>query len=429
MLFKLGLFLLPFENLFFAPSSGWAAIAPLCFFCYILLNLNITMKKINKEIVLGIITIFIISFISYIYYFIEVGNLMKNISTIVLGISFYLALKVRYLNNNNFFLKDIDFLFNSYFISFLIGVVQFISYKLNIGLVIKILEITSKRFYYPRVQFTFTEPSFISCHLYGILLVLILFCRKNNIRVSSKNYNIFFCWVVGSNLLAKSSRLALDTLIVLGIVIFYYAIFINKNKTKYIYIISFILSIGLISNSKSIIKKYDKRLYLVMEKGVYSDASLASRYFRINASIKGYKKKWKTLFLGHGIGNLYIPLNEGYIEAKKEYDNEYMSEVNSLKESKPTSLFSMPIKIISEFGIIVFLLILVLLFSKKYFDIYIIMLYIYTQFDSYAFYTVWIYIFLRKFLKKRKMNYKFRRRKNYYLNNKIKEGVASETRV
>ena len=36
--FKLGVVMLPFENFFFAPSSGWATITPVILFIYMLLN-------------------------------------------------------------------------------------------------------------------------------------------------------------------------------------------------------------------------------------------------------------------------------------------------------------------------------------------------------------------------------------------------------
>ena len=39
-LFKLGVLLIPFENFWFAPSKGWAALAPLAFFAYCLWNIR-----------------------------------------------------------------------------------------------------------------------------------------------------------------------------------------------------------------------------------------------------------------------------------------------------------------------------------------------------------------------------------------------------
>lgn len=48
IIFKIGIFLLPFENFFFAPSSGWATISPLVFVIYILLIFKMAIKGIYK---------------------------------------------------------------------------------------------------------------------------------------------------------------------------------------------------------------------------------------------------------------------------------------------------------------------------------------------------------------------------------------------
>ena len=41
IIFYIAIFLLPFENFFFAPSSGWATITPIILAIYILLNLRV----------------------------------------------------------------------------------------------------------------------------------------------------------------------------------------------------------------------------------------------------------------------------------------------------------------------------------------------------------------------------------------------------
>lgn len=76
-----------------------------------------------------------------------------------------------------------------------------------------------------------------------------------------------------------------------------------------------------------------------------------------------------------------------------------MDEVNQLKFFNGHSLFCMYIKIISEFGIVVLGIILISLYSKKFFLEYMIILYLYLQFDSYAFYSIWFYLYLKKYLK------------------------------
>ncbi|MDX8335940.1 hypothetical protein [Candidatus Cetobacterium colombiensis] len=391
MLFKIGLILIPFENLFFAPSSGWAAIAPIIFFFYVLINFKSAFKNIKKVEIYIILTLILVTLTNYIRFSFITKNLIDNIITLILGYTFYIALRIRYLTKKSDFTKDINILFNSYLVSLIIGLVQFLTYRLKIESIINLFRILSKRFYYPRVQLTYTEPSFIPIHLFGVMLVILIFCLRNNVKLKKKLYIIFFLNIILTNLIVLSARLALDTIIVSCIVGFCY---ILKSK-KIIYKILFFISIPIFISGIFYIVNTNARLDRILKNGVYTDASLASRWFRINASIKGYKNSPYKLLTGYGIGNLYIPFDVGYAGAKKEYKNDYLFEVYALKGSKPTSLFSMPIKLISEFGLIIFSLILLVTFSYKYLDIYLLILYLYLQFDSYALYTIWFYIFLK----------------------------------
>ncbi|MGL5050390.1 MAG: hypothetical protein ACRC6A_06055 [Fusobacteriaceae bacterium] len=410
-MFKLGLFLIPFENFFFAPSAGWGAIAPIVFFFYVIYNFEYIESciKDSEKILLIYGAFIILSLINYYFFGVVIKNVFDNIMTLTLGLFYYYALYIRYVIKKVNFFRDIRTLYLGYAVSLGVGIFQYIVYNLNISVLIKIMGKLSKRFYYPRIQFTFTEPSFIPIHIFGFLLIIFIFLYKNNIKIS-KNAKILFCaYVIIANLISSSGRMALDTFIIFGIVISSY--FLEKKEiTEKIIILFFCVAIvvGLVSKkdyiNKNIIAGINPRMSKIIDEGIYYDASLASRYFRINASIKGYKKNIEALSFGNGMGNLYIYLGEGYNEAKKEYKNSYLYEVIGLKNSKTKTLFSMPIKLISEYGLIMFIAIICALFSKKYFDVYIIMMYLYIQFDSYALYTVWIYIFLRKYIYELKRN-------------------------
>ena len=66
-LFYTGIALLPFENFFFAPSTGWAAIAPLAFFLYFIVNIRYIGNFIYKYKKIWFILIwsFIITFFNF----------------------------------------------------------------------------------------------------------------------------------------------------------------------------------------------------------------------------------------------------------------------------------------------------------------------------------------------------------------------------
>ena len=48
-LFQLGLILIPFDNLVFAPSRGWATVSPIIFFIYIFINIKNISFVLNLE--------------------------------------------------------------------------------------------------------------------------------------------------------------------------------------------------------------------------------------------------------------------------------------------------------------------------------------------------------------------------------------------
>ena len=61
---------------------------------------------------------------------------------------------------------------------------------------------------------------------------------------------------------------------------------------------------------------------------------------------------------------------------------------------------SMPVRLVSELGVVAALLIVVLLFDRRFVFLYAVTLYVYVQFDSYAFYTLWIHVFFAKILRR-----------------------------
>ena len=89
-----------------------------------------------------------------------------------------------------------------------------------------------------------------------------------------------------------------------------------------------------------------------------------------------------------------------YYNFIKNYKSDYMDEVLRLRSSKTNNdnaTFCLYFRIISEFGIIVFIYMIYLLVKKikecdfKYkIPMVLIISYLYIQFDSYAFYSLWL---------------------------------------
>lgn len=396
-IFKIGLYLLPFENLVIAPSMGWAAITPIIFFIYVLFNFRLAIKSVYKYryIFAFFLVGFLMSLMNYIFIDVGMKNFVNAVISLGLGITNLLSMDIYFRQKNNEVDKDIKILTIVYIISLLIGWIQFLTIKFDIQILKQFFIIIEKRSYIKvsRVQFTFTEPSFIGMHLFGILLPLYLYTKKKNICT------IIIAFCISSIMFSSGVRILVDIIIVA--IILYIIFFIKNIKNVKVVALTFVaIIIGVIGIK--ILYDTNNRVKNIIDDGIYADASLATRVFRINATLKGCIHDSKLL-IGYGLGNAIVPLQSGYGEALQEYDNLYITEVNQLAGtvSNDNVSFCMYTRIISEFGIVLLIVAIVYLYvlsikSDNYFlKNYIwILLYLYIQFDSYAFYTIWLYIVL-----------------------------------
>ena len=409
MLFRLGLFLIPFENFFFAPSSGWAAIAPIVFFIYFFSKFRLVPLLIKREKKIIIFLIFMICWGLLMCIFegsFNFAAIKRTFFTLGLGVVFYFSFVIRYILEKNNIKKDMQILFFSYLISMCTGVIQYIVYKYNVISIIEIMRMISKRLYIGRVQFTMTEPSFLGQQLYGVVLYIYYLFKREKIKITNLQKIITYVFPMLGILVGRSTKFILDTGIVLLLIVCYkfYYLKINKNLKIVICLILIVVSSSTFFFHKEIIEilgKKDPRIEKIYEKGIYADGSLASRYFRINGSIKGYKDDPKRIITGYGIGNISIPFLNGYEKAREEYKSDFLIEVDYLRYFKGANLFCMYIKIISEYGILFIIILLIILFSKKLLLEYLILIYMLIQTDSYAYYGIWLYLFIKNFSEKK----------------------------
>ena len=408
-LFTLAVFFIPFDNLFFAPSRGWATISPIIFALYAITNLKQLGQSIrlNSKYVFLMMVLLIYSFSLYLFYKPDLANTMDGVITLSFGILFYLSLYIRYIIYEKDMKKDVKVLTFAYSLSFAYGLVKFIALKLGIGVVLSMFDLIEKR-YYDRLAFSFTEPSFISLHIAGVIYLTYLATKD---KLLKKKLLILIGLFCGLTLISgDSARFLVDFIVIFSLIV---AKLLMQRKIKLskkivIFVLILIISSGLvlqIQGNTRVTKMINGDTYTDM---IYSDPSLAARYFRINSSILGYENEPVRALFGAGLGNAYYFLQYGFYDALEEYANPYTSEVAVLSNSKDNQLFCMPIRLISELGLVWFIAIMLLIFSKviknkeNIFDLLII-LYLYVQFDSFAFYTFPLYLFI--------IDYKARKRR------------------
>ena len=397
-IFEIGLCLMPFENLFIAPSAGWATITPIIFLIYLLFNLKFAIKSIYKYryIFLFFMLGLILSVINYFFVGIEIKNLINAAISLGLGIISLISIDIYFRQKKNKIDECVKLLIIAYLISLTIGWIQFITVKFDIGFLKEFFVAIEKRSYiaYDRIQFTFTEPSFIGMHLFGVLLPIYLYTNKKSLLT------LIVAFAASAILFSSGVRILIDIVVVLAIC---YAIYFIKNiKNKKVILVTIVvILIALIGFT--VLYNTNYRVKSIINNGIYADGSLASRYFRINSSVKGYINDGRIL-IGYGLGNSLLPIRSGYDEAMKEYKSSFLREMEELANPNFTSdsvSYCLYTRIISEFGIIFLIVAIVYLYklSRKSNNLYLrnyiwVLLYIYLQFESYAFYTIWLYIVL-----------------------------------
>lgn len=396
-LFLIACFLIPFENFWFAPSSGWATIAPIVFFIYVMLNFKYAIRSLEKNSFLIVILIYglLITLVNYLFMEAKIGNLVDTLISVALGISFYFAIDIYFVQKGKQVETIVNYLVIAYSLSMFIGIFEFLVVRLGSIDGIRLIMMLSKRNYiqYGRVQFTFTEPSFIGMHIYGVLFPIYVLTRDKKIKYIMILY-IFLAIVMGC-----SARVVFDTAVFMIIFLFYK---IDLKKAKNIFIVCSIV-VSIIMGGLYIYNA-NYRIRMIVNQGIYADGSLATRWFRINASLKGYQKNKLHTLIGYGYGNAIVPLRDGFVEARGEYKNPNTWEINGLINpniSSDSVAYCLYTRWISELGLIGFLSIVFyfLKYWRKVPDggmkIYFwLVCYLYIQFDSYAFYSLWIMLLL-----------------------------------
>ena len=401
IVFEIGLFLLPFENFFFAPSEGWAALSPILFFLYVFLNFNKVVKKIKENsLKIGLLVFFgiALTMLAYIIVGIRFSNFLSTLISIALGVINLFAFVIYYERHHSL-KKIVKIVLIAYSIVIIIGIVEWVTIKSNIGWLEDLFDRLFKRNYLDnnRVQFFFTEPSFIGMHLYGVLLPLYLASKEKKVLwliIIMAGLAIFF---------ASSMRFAIDTAIIGGI--FAIAFLVRKRKFWLA-----IMSVAVAGGALFVMYSTNGRFRMIVDQGVYADGSYASRFFRVESSIYGYMNDIPQTLIGYGMGNSLVPIRAGYIQARSHYKSKYLREVYQLADPEyndESASYCFFTRVISDFGLIAFILFMWLLikmtkgssFEYKWEYLFVI-LYLYLQFESYAFYALWLFITIMYFTKK-----------------------------
>jgi hypothetical protein len=402
----LAFFFLPIENLLFAPSAGWPAISPVFFFIAYLLSF--------RAFPFGRIEVLLFSSFSalsalgwFSTYLFETGNrnfvsdISGSLLPLILGYSFFKVF-LNLIDDGDFFKRAIEYYLKGALLSVFLSVLIWIFYK-YLGLVF-ISDFTQFLFKrngeLERFSFFFAEPSFVSVHLFGVLLPFLFYCWKMS---WSEHFNmllrVFLLYLLFSFLFMDSVRFYIDVLFVFGVFLYFKmtGLFLSPSNGKVFlfvffsaFIITFLfkfpiliewLTLGRVATDGSILDMLS------------SDPSLASRFFRMDALINGLDVQPIHLITGVGFGNVGYLVDLGFLDALKNFGSSYFKEVEDIaRDGNGPNVFNMYTRLLGEFGLLVTSIILAAFYEKRIAFLYLVVGWCYIQFDSYAFYGVWIYL-------------------------------------
>ena len=274
LLFYAGLITIPFDNLPFAPSGGWATIAPMLFFAYVCFNLpQLARVLFNVPLALGAFVIVALQCVNIFIYGVTVDALLDALFTFVLGLFFYFALIIRYEQQKASFNRDASILYRAYIVAFVYGLIWLFANAMDPILLEWFNSIERRP--YPRLAFSFTEPSFISIHVFGVLLLYTYFVSDR--KLARKMLVLGLLFVVLAVITRSSARGIVDVVMFLGLLLVRTTWVDRRHSARNVALWVIIVGLGLVAVLSS------NRIQAILLGGVSSDGSMASRFFRIES--------------------------------------------------------------------------------------------------------------------------------------------------
>ena len=404
-----GFFLLPFENLKIAPSAGWPAITPIVlFFAFIFSNKLVVSRAgigwfgaIIGLSGLGVFSAFLIGEENK--YFID--SFFDTLITLLLGYASYQVFCNEAIYNKQVHLIRLEGLLKA----FILGSIAALFCSLLILLFrhiypvpgfIELLTVLLKRnVTAPRFHFLFGEPSFISVHIMGVIIPFLWIAVKYHLEVIKKwLLGILLTYVIFAFPYSGSARFFLDMTLLTTIYLIFKLVTkkdqeVSSIKVGFIFLVLVLIGYIMLSSPWLVKTVTLGRVELKdsLFKTALTDPSLQSRLLLTMSIFNALLEQPIFLIFGTGLGNVAYLYDIGVLLTVMDFP--LFTTDNVLGKHY---LYNMHLRLIAEFGVFFYLYVLHRLYDKRLIMLYIIMLLCYTQFDSYAFYLVWFYLFIKR---------------------------------
>lgn len=293
----------------------------------------------------------------------------------------------------------------AYWFAFAVGVVQWLAIQLDAQFAIDYFKNLMARQYVDtdsawgggRPQFLFAEPSYIGMHLYGVLLPLMWLARGHDAVYARHLRILIIVFAASSLVMGASTRIVLDSLVALIIVIVEHTQWrVTKARRSGILLLGSTLVLSVAS------LLLNDRLFSIAQNGMAGDGSFYARIYQSLGPLMGLIRYPWTLLTGYGAGNIADATHAGATDAERLLErfsdssagaHAWYGHVNHM------NMFTMSgwTSYLVEFGLLGVALLAIMfilhitqhaVWSKTTVCWLLLMVYLYIQFEGYAFYAL-----------------------------------------
>lgn len=404
--------LLPVDGLIFGfQMPYWSPVSPLLFLLYTCTCWRQVGNASHtySAVIPFLFALLLVSVFGWVAIGVNLLYLVKTVIALLCAASTLFALHIAFTLRNINIRTAISILVAAYWIAFLVGVFTWLgqpnhlhwswSYPL-------LSELYLRQYFIFRPQFLCAEPSYIGMHIFGILLPLYWLSRDRRLIV------LIITFAVGSIVMGAGVRVLLDTIVALILSIIVFIPWKKIRRSPRMVWGTAVISIILIAGSIAAMLT-SPRVQSVLHRGIFAgDISMSARIFRSLAPLEALLHNgWHTIF-GFGAGNISAAIASGYGQALNLYTRlggTITGEITELENplgptlNRAGNVFTMNayVSFATEFGVPMLIISVVLgirhitkhhMWDKTTICWLILLTYLYTQFEAYAFYALPLFI-------------------------------------
>ncbi|MBW3081191.1 hypothetical protein [Bifidobacterium saguinibicoloris] len=389
---------------FFQPF--WTPISPWLLLVYCLANPGLLRRTIHRYapfLLLPIVLIYL-SAAGWAAFGVHNVAIMMSLSGVIAVPATMCALDIAFIHKHLDWSECVRIVIAAYWFAFGVGIIQWLGVHLHIDAINSYFNHLMYRSYSTdglwgrtvgRPQFLFAEPSYIGMHLFGILLPLHWLMRSRDSVLAQRLCVLIVVFAVGSVAMGSGTRIVLDCLIALIIIIVIRTTWHDEASRKR----GILMLLGALAITTACFT-LNSRLDSILDNGMEGDGSFFARIWQPLGPLCGLIRHPWTMLTGYGAGNIAQAAHQGATLAVHTLTTLHTNPANAAHwyaTTTPDTVWTMCLyaNFLIEFGLIGFALLFAAsvrflrrhqcAWNKTAVCWLILLVYLYIQFEGYAF--------------------------------------------